>query len=725
LSTTELRMTLPATPAIVRATSHAGERRWRPFLTALVPAALACAAVTVWLGLKIGGDGPTTAVSDVAQGVPAFAAAATCGWAARKASGRLRWAWTLLGASAASWGLGEAVWTYYTVALGVAVPFPSAADAGYLGAIPLAVCGVLAFPAAANRGTTRLRAVLDGAMVALSLLFVSWALGLGQIYHQSQASLAAQLIGLAYPVGDILIGTVLFVAVRRALPAQRGRLMLLLGGLAASAFSDSAFAFLTASGSFLTSSYLFSTGWIYGYTMVALAPLWPQSRAEAAEEGPITVARMMMPWFALLAVVLTAVALAVTHSPMDSFLALPGGGLVLVLMASQALAYKDSLSLLSQSRRAEADLKERTTLLNQVIDHAPQGVARVGTDMRITNVNPRLVALLNATSRIVIGSALTEYLAPEEVAQVFGRFKVLADGSDDTFEADSLARRADGSTCWLQWSATAVRRNDGTVQFFLAMFEDISAKHEAEETAMANLSQLEKLNRLKSEFVSMVSHEFRTALVGIQGFSEILRDEQVEPPEVKELAGDINNDAQRLNRMITEMLDLDRMEAGKLRLEVNALDLNRLVADAAERARVSSAKHAVRVQLTPGLPAVAGDSDRLTQVVGNLLSNAVKYSPDGGDILVRSHLVDHQIQVTVTDHGLGIPPEFIHRLFGRYERFEDKHAGKIIGSGLGLAITRQIVEMHGGKIWVESKVGSGSQFAFTIPIQEAGTSPIG
>ena len=142
-------------------------------------------------------------------------------------------------------------------------------------------------------------------MVALSLLFVSWAIGLGEVYRQSQSSLLAQWIGLAYPIGDIVILTVLFVAFRRSPPAHRGRLAILVVGLAANAFSDSAFAFLTASGSYLTSSYLFSTGWIYGYALVALAPLWPQRPTAATEaaEGPITVARMMLPWLGLIAVV--------------------------------------------------------------------------------------------------------------------------------------------------------------------------------------------------------------------------------------------------------------------------------------------------------------------------------------------------------------------------------------------------------------------------------------
>jgi signal transduction histidine kinase len=227
---------------------------------------------------------------------------------------------------------------------------------------------------------------------------------------------------------------------------------------------------------------------------------------------------------------------------------------------------------------------------------------------------------------------------------------------------------------------------------------------------------MEKLNRLKSEFVSMVSHEFRSALVGIQGFSELIRDNDLEVADVKNLAGDINKDALRLNRMITEMLEFDRMEAGKIRLELQPIDLNQLVREAIEHAQVTTNKHVVIPKLEPDLPLVAGDADRLTQVLTNLLSNAIKYSPDGGEISVRSRLDGSLVEVAIKDQGLGIPAEFIGRLFGRYERYEDKHAGKIIGTGLGLAITRQIVEMHGGKILVESTVGSGSEFKFTVPV---------
>src|SRR5207302_7702303 len=136
-------------------------------------------------------------------------------------------------------------------------------------------------------------------------------------------------------------------------------------------------------------------------------------------------------------------------------------------------------------------------------------------------------------------------------------------------ESDTNAVRSTGEDIWLHWTATSVRRPDGKIDYFRVMFEDVSARHAAEAAAMANLAELDRTNRLKSEFISIVSHELRTALTGIQGFSEILRDTPgLAPEDVNEFAGDIHKDALRLNRMITEMLDLDRMESGRVTLNV-------------------------------------------------------------------------------------------------------------------------------------------------------------
>jgi PAS domain S-box-containing protein len=693
-------------------------RSGRRFLLAFGLAAVVAIAFTIWIGFRVGGDYSVTVVDDLGEAIAALIAAASCGYVSLRATGRMRVAWGLLAASALSWGIGEVIWSVIEVGLGQAVPFPSAADAGYLPAIPLAVAGVLTFPSAPSRITTRAQAVLDGAIVALALIFISWAFGLANVYQQNNQSLLAQVIGAAYPIGDVIIIAALLLAMRRATPQQRGTMALLLAGLAAAAVADSSFAYLNAAGVYTATGNVTDAGWVIGYFLIALAPFWPAPSVDRVEkEGPADLWQMSVPWLSLLGVAVVALALAGRGLGLDQVLTAVGGGLGLLLVASMVLLHRDSLSLLSVRDRAEQQLALRTSLLNEVILHAPLGVVRVGPDYRVIEANPRMGTLLHAPEQIMVGSLVAEYLSPEEAVRVLEQFKPLDTGAVDNIEGDSPARRADGSEVWLHWSVTAVRSRSGKLEYYLAMFEDISSKHEADETAAANLASLERLNQLKSEFVSMVSHEFRTALVGIQGFSEILATEGNSPEDVKTLAGDIFSDAQRLNRMINEMLDLDRMEAGKIRIQPKPVDVNSLVREVVDRARASSDNHSVRTELDEALPIINADPDRLIQVISNLVSNAIKYSPDGGEVTISTAAENGQVRVAVKDQGIGIPPEFIGRVFGRYERFENTKTSKVVGTGLGLAISRQIIELHGGKIWVESTVGSGSIFQFTVPIQ--------
>ena len=695
-----------------------GTRQWRSFALAAAIAAIAAAAFVLWTALRIGGDQATTAVDDIGEAVASAAAAVSCALAARRSLGRPRVAWALLAASATSWTAGEVIWSVYEVGLGMAVPFPSAADVGFLAAVPLAIGGVLAFASSPGRMATRGEAILAGAIVALSLLFVGWALGLGQVYETSAATPVAQLIGLAYPIADITTITVLLMALRRASRAQLGRMLLLLGGLAAISVADSAFAYLTANGTYMAIGSLLDAGWVIGYLLIAVAPLWPAPTVERRmAEGPVELWQLALPWIATLAAALVALRLALTDQSLDRFLTVLAGGIGVLFVCNQVVAHRDALDLLFKSRRAEAQLRDRTALLNQVIVQAPLGIARVGIDMKIIDANPRLGSMLGADPRGMVGDSIARFLPPAEVTRVVETFQPLWKGTVDTIESDTQVLRADGSQVWLHWSATAIRKPGGHTDFFLAMFEDNTAEHAAQDAAVANLVGLERLNRLKSEFVSLVSHEFRTALVGIQGFSEMIRDQDLSVGDVKSFAGDINKDAERLNRMITDMLDLDRIEAGHMSLHVEELDLNTVLDDAAERTRAISTKHVVATELDPAVPLLRGDSDRLFQVVSNLLSNAVKYSPDGGEVRLGSHLEDGQVHVSVLDHGLGIPPEYLKRLFGRYERFETTGKAQVVGTGLGLVIARQIIELHGGRLWVESTVGVGSEFHFTVPVK--------
>jgi PAS domain S-box-containing protein len=684
-----------------------GNDRWWPFVLVSIAAFFPIAVITVMFALHFGGSVMTDHLKDWGVALAAFAAAGSLAGAAWRAPARTRRAWILLTVAGASAFVGQLIEIF-----GDREVFPSTTEIGLLIAIPFACAGLLLFPSAQNLYASRLHALLDFLMVAFSLAFIAIAFGLLHDYAN------AGLFGPLFPAADVLLLTILFVVLRRNRPTRRGRLNLMLLGFAVIALADSTNTILSAEGLLPAGRIFFAAGPMYGFTLVALAPLWPRG-IERHDDGDSELWRALIPYAGVIALMATAIGAALNHKSINQLVDLPAAGLVLVLIASQVLSFVEGRALLRQGRESEAKVRERETMLNNVIDHAPQGVARITLDRRIANGNPRLASMLYAPKRLVEGYSLDVFLPGEDVERAFGSFAAVMDNSQDMVELDSRARRADGSEFWMHWSLNPIRKPDGGIDYFMAMFEDITAKRDADETAAANLQQMEKLNRLKSEFVSMVSHEFRSALVGIQGFSELIRDDDLEVADMKNLAGDINKDALRLNRMINEMLEFDRMEAGKVHLEAKPLDINLLVQDCVEHARVMSSKHVVSESLQPNLPMVSGDADRLIQVLSNLLSNAIKYSPDGGEISVRSRLDGSFVEVAVKDQGLGIPTEFIGRLFGRYERYEDKHAGKIIGTGLGLAITRQIVEMHGGKITVDSTVGSGSEFKFTVPVSLA------
>jgi PAS domain S-box-containing protein len=684
----------------------------RRFWIAAVGAAIPMAFVTTVIALN-SENARIDVVRDAGQAFSALTAFVACGWLARRSTGTRRWAWGLIalsGLAAAVVGIAEAT---YMLGARTVLSLISASAYGIAASLPLAIVGLLCFPPARRFATGR-RTALDVAMIALSLVYIGSALSLPELFARS-ASPADAWIGLTSLAVDFVLLTVVSWTLRRSLEGTQPRVLLVLGGLTAIAVAGCAEVVFAATGQLGGLREVLGSGSMYGFALVALAPLWPQKEPAGAEEG-IPLWPDLIPYIGVGAVALTAIVISIRHQPMTGYAAAAAGGLAAVLLGSHLLSRSEARNMLLEGKRVQARLQEREAMLNSVIDHAPQGVASISVERRITNANPRLASMLYSPLQVLIGSVTDTFLPEDYVSRVFRSFAANGDGTAETYESDCQARRADGSQFWVHWSATPIRRTDGSIDYFMATFEDVTAKRESEELSAANLAQLEKLNRLKSEFISMVSHEFRTALVGIQGFSELIRDQEMEASEMKTLAGEIYDDSQRLSRMITDMLDFDRLEAGKLKLDLRQLDINEMVKDAVEHASVSTKQHTFGVELEPGLPLVLGDQDRLTQVLTNLLSNAIKYSPKGGEIRVCTHVNGGWAEVTVIDHGSGIPPEFISRLFGRYERYEDKHAGKIIGTGLGLAITRQIVEMHGGRIAVDSVVGKGSEFRFTLPL---------
>ena len=257
-------------------------------------------------------------------------------------------------------------------------------------------------------------------------------------------------------------------------------------------------------------------------------------------------------------------------------------------------------------------------------------------------------------------------------------------------------------------------------QSLVLLAREVTLRKRESQQALSALQQaneqLTRASQIQRNFVAIVSHEFRTALTSIQGFSGLMSDETFTPEEVKEYAADIHTQAERLSRMIADLLDLERMKSGRMLLTLEQVELNGLIREVIEYIRPTTPRHTFEIQLDDTLPKCTGNRDKLTQVVSNLISNAIKYSPHGGIILVRSQLTQDMAQVWVQDNGIGIPPDSLEDVFDPYCRIEAGTTRYIQGTGLGLSIVRQIIQMHGGHVWVESSLGQGSRFHFTIPL---------
>ena len=255
---------------------------------------------------------------------------------------------------------------------------------------------------------------------------------------------------------------------------------------------------------------------------------------------------------------------------------------------------------------------------------------------------------------------------------------------------------------------------------------------EAKQELQASYEKLQELDKLKSQFLSIASHELKTPITAMSGFVQIAvrrvkrrlaaghpsaADWKKEEETLLEQLEVVQRQTAKLARLVDELLDVSRIESGRLELRVSDVDLPELVAEVMRRHQLMATKHDLRLSYDPdGHLSVRGDRDHLEQVLNNLIGNAMKYSPDGGAIDVNVTRVGAQeVEVRIADHGIGIRPEELARVFGLFYRSPDRLARDVGGMGLGLYITKEIVDRHSGRIWAESDVGHGTAFHVALP----------
>ncbi len=232
---------------------------------------------------------------------------------------------------------------------------------------------------------------------------------------------------------------------------------------------------------------------------------------------------------------------------------------------------------------------------------------------------------------------------------------------------------------------------------------------------------LERASRLKSEFLATMSHELRTPLNAIIGFAEVLKDEIVGAlsAEQKEYVGDIHSSGQHLLNMINSILDLSKIEAGKLELNYEEFPVGVAINEVLNTVVGFSNKKGIPIQthIQQDVPPLIADKVKFKQIMFNLLSNAVKFTPENGRITINANLVNQHLKIAVSDTGIGIKHEDTDKIFEAFRQLDASHARRYEGTGLGLTLTKRLVELHGGRIWVDSEYGKGSTFTFTLPLE--------
>jgi PAS domain S-box-containing protein len=385
---------------------------------------------------------------------------------------------------------------------------------------------------------------------------------------------------------------------------------------------------------------------------------------------------------------------------------------------------------ISARRRAEEAVREQHELLRVTL--ASIGDAVITTDHE---------------GRITFQNAISETLTGWTAAESQGRqleevFRIVNEQSGDTVENPVTEVIRSGQTVALanhtvliakdkterpiDDSGAPIRDSQGNLRGVVLVYRDVSQRKEAEgrresllESERAARAEAERAGRMKDEFLATLSHELRTPLNAILGYATLLQMGGTTEAESSEWVDTIAKNARMQAQLIEDLLDMNRIISGKIRLDVQATDLPLIIEAAMETVRPSAEARGVRMRkiIDPLAGVVRGDPNRLQQIVWNLLSNAIKFTPKGGKIQVSLERVNSHVEISVADNGQGIAPDFLPHVFDRFRQADSSMTRHFGGLGLGLSIVKNLVELHGGAVCAKSPgEGHGSTFIVTLPL---------
>ena len=388
---------------------------------------------------------------------------------------------------------------------------------------------------------------------------------------------------------------------------------------------------------------------------------------------------------------------------------------------------------ITEQRRAEAEVQKSEERFRQMADSAPIMVWISGTDKLCTWFNKRWLEFVGRSMKEEIGNGWAEGVHPDDFQACLETYNTSFDARRP-FTMEYRLRRGDGLYRWLLDNGVPLHGPDRVFLGYIGSCLDITDRRQAEEERERLLAsergariEAERAGRIKDDFLATLSHELRTPLQAILGWSRLLQSGSLSGTDCAQAIETIERNARVQTRIIEDLLDMSSIISGKVRLDVQRVDLPRIIEAAIETIRPAAEAKAIHIlkALDPQVGQVTGDPNRLQQVMWNLLSNAVKYTPKGGKVHVTLERVNSHLEITVVDTGAGIKPAFLPFVFDRFRQADQSSTRSHGGLGLGLAIVKHLVELHGGSVSAASPgEGRGASFSIVLPLtvvkEEAG-----
>ncbi len=686
------------------APASSGSRTFVIAIAVVVPVLVLLAATLVM--------SPSSGIATVSASggllVAGIAAAASCFFRARRSRGRRRRSWQLIGLAGLIVVAGNVV---SAVAGGGTAGLSTALnDVAIATALTVSIVALLLFPAIrSGRGVAVL--VLDGVVAGSAVLLIASSLVYDELLSATTGGVSGATV-LVLPVLDVVVATIAVLLLTRSNAADRAALTLIAAGYLCYMLGDLNYAVSQAQ-----DGYVFGTwndlGWVVGYSLIGLAAWVPTHEVGDAPVPPRTT--QIAGTVTVFAVLLAAGVIQTVSAggPTAAGRVVLWVVLVAAALGRELIISRDTYELRRdlELRVADqtADLRHWAEQTRALLDSVADGIYGVDVSGRMTVINRSAREMLGL-DETAIGTAHPHDLfhapapdgTPYPVDSCYVteaiRHAVVARSEDDVY------LRSDGTPFAVEIVASPiVDAATSKVSGAVVAFRDTTARREVE--------------RMKDRFLSVVSHELRTPLTSIRGSLGLIGSGALGdlPPEVQSMANHGEESAERLGRLINDILDVERLSSGTFEVHAALHMAARLVeASAAELATLArSADITLEVGEVGG--EVIADPDRVAQVLGNLVGNAVKFSDAGSTVRISATPQGDEVVFTVADEGRGIPADRLEDIFERFRQVDSSDSRVEGGAGLGLAITRAIVTQMGGRVWVESTLGEGSVFHFTLP----------